>query len=164
MLRNLLGASGAAVMVFCLSGPVLALDAADISLLLKNGVEEAVVINLAREQGLSRPLTAQEVLQLNAGGASSRLLEFLTDSAQVRAAAPQVMAPQMVAPQAAAVPMAAPPTVYYPSSPEVCPVYVYPTPTYQVIRPRPRFYYGLNMSFGDRHGHRRHGGPGRHRR
>ena len=155
MLRSLLRASGVVVAIICLSGSVLALDATDISLLLKNGVEEAVVINLAREQGLSRPFTAQEVLQLNAAGASPRLLEFLTGSA-VRT--------QADAPLAAAIPVA-PAPLYSPVPSASCPPYVYPAPVYRVVRPGPTFYYGLGLSFGGGHGRRHFGGRrGWHRR
>lgn len=58
--------------------PASALDANEIVQLVKNDVQDTVIINMLQQNKLERPLTAQEVLILSNEGASSTLLEYLT--------------------------------------------------------------------------------------
>ncbi|MDR1533527.1 MAG: hypothetical protein LBU64_00280 [Planctomycetota bacterium] len=140
--------TGAIILAFCLSGAALALEVADIALLAQNGVADSVIINMLQSQGLPRPPTPGEVIQLNAAGVSPEVLEYLTRTGTAAAANP----PLAVAPPPPVT--VQPPQIYYqPPSPQ----YVY-TPTYIVPRPRPRFFF--DFSFGGGRHHHRHHGPG----
>jgi hypothetical protein len=136
---------GSMILAFYLSGAALALEVADIALLAQNGVADSVIINMLQSQGLSRPPTPHEVIQLNAAGVSPELLEYLTRTGTVPTA-PAATPPLVVAPPP---PVTVQPQVYYQP-----PQYLY-TPTYIVPRPKPRFF--LDFSFGGRRHHRPHG-------
>jgi hypothetical protein len=143
--------------VFALSSAALALDANDIILLSRNGVSDAVIINMVQNQGLSRPLTTQDVVQLNANGVSSELLEYLTRSGAAIGQPPIVASPV----QPPVIVTTVPPTSYYYSHPG----YVYAPRYYGPPRRGGLFF---DFSFGGRRHRggpppRRHGGPPRHR-
>jgi hypothetical protein len=142
---------------FALSGGALALDIDDIVLLKRNGVSDTVIINMVQNQGLPRPLTAQDIVQLSANGLSSDLLEYLTRPGTVTEQQPVVIAPPVLPPPAVTF---APPITYYSS-----PGYTYGQ----------RYYYGpprrsgliFDFSFGGRHHRggtrpRHHDDPHRH--
>ena len=155
--------------------PAFALDVSDVQQMLNNKVDESIIINMVQSQKLSRPLTAQEVVMLNASGASPGLLEFLTrkesanQSYQASAPVTQYQAPTVVESSPTIIEssptvittqpnvvVTQPQTVYY-TTPNyyVPPTYVYPYRYYSA--PRPRYYsrpgVSFNFSFG-KGGHR----------
>jgi hypothetical protein len=138
-------------LAFCFSGAVLAMDANDIALMVKNGVPEAVIINMLQSQGLSRQPSSQEIMQLNANGVSPQILEYITraGTAPSVAAAPIVTVPPPVL-------VTQPQTVYCPS-----PSYVYPQTYYYQPYYGRRRHSGLSFGFsfgGGRHHRRGSGG------
>ncbi len=131
----------------------MALDFADIKLMLQNGVQENVIISMIQNQKLSRSLTTQEVIELNSMGASANFLQYLTSSGSAAPAAvassPEVV---YVEPPATTV-TACPPTIV--TQPEVI-VAAPPPPVYYYAPPRPRpgisFYFGSGPRWGPRWG------------
>lgn len=133
----------------CLSslGTAAALDVTEITQLIRNGVQESVIVNMAQSQKLNQPLSAQDVIALSAAGASPTLLEQLTragvvspsyappvmtSSPTIVTSAPQVTyAPPAVVQPAPSVVVTSPPPVYYNNA---CP------PTYYYAQP-PSYYY-----------------------
>lgn len=77
-MKILTGISGVLAAWGFFLGSALALDANDISMLVRNGVSDQVVVNLVLNNKLPMPLTTEEILFLNASGISPALLEFLT--------------------------------------------------------------------------------------
>lgn len=138
------------VSLLVLSGMAFALDANDISQMVRNGVQDSVIINVVQTQKLNRPLTAQEVLLLNTNGASPTLLEYLTRSEAVSGSyvatspAPTIVTGSndvtYAAPSITVSPPA--PTVvtqpYPPTTTYIIPDYIYTTPTY--VYPYPYTY------------------------
>lgn len=129
-----------------------ALEPNDVVMMLQNGVDDAAIINMVRNQKLSRPLSPQEVVTLNASGASPELLEFLTrtdaaasscvvtEPTTVVESAPMIVtqpAPVVVTPQPNVV-VTTPPPIYYSS-----PYYSYPSY-------RSNYYFGFSWN-NDRH-------------
>lgn len=136
----------------------VALEPNDVILMVQNGVEDSAIINMVQSQKLSRPLNAQEVLTLNASGASPAILEFLTrpgssvesyvvtEPITVVEPSPIVVSPQ---PNVIVTP---PSTVYYDATYYSYPYYSSPYsygPSYR----RP-FYFGF--SWNDNHRWRDH--------
>ncbi len=171
MMRNLLGAICLAV-CFSGAGTGWALDPAEIGQLVRTRVDDTVIINMVQNQKLDRPLTAREVVELSAAGASPALLEYITRAeavssayVAVQPAAPVIVtspepsvtyvepAPTVVTQQPTVV-VASPPTVYY-SSPYYTTNYVYPRyrwgPSYY---PSYYPYAGSNYYFGFSYGSR----------
>lgn len=117
----------------------MALDAKDIANLKRNGVQDSTIINMVRTTKLSRPLTPQEVVFLNANGVSAPLLDFLTR--------PESSAIQPVSAPMASTPVSCPPPCPTPAPVVVeSPTYVVSSPTYVVgpryaYRPYYRPYY-----------------------
>lgn len=148
--------------VLC-AGSAWGLDANEIAQLVRSGVQDTVIINMVQGQKLDRPLTAQDVLNLNAAGASGTLLEYVTRpeaiSSSYVAAQPapvyvesppiQVQQPTTVVTTQPNVVVAAPPTVYYGSG-YYNPSYVYPYRYY----PNYSFNFGFGSSRGWDRGHR----------
>ncbi len=164
------GKLGLLGLVMALSAaPLLALDANDIKNMLQNGVQESVIISMLQNQKLSRPLTTQEVIDLNQYGASATLLEQLTHSASVDTSSSYTTTYSSPSTTTTITPaptiVQSPPTVVT-TSPQVIytePSTVYYTEPYRYYRPSPgiSFYFGS----GRRHwggGPPRwgHGGPG----
>lgn len=155
------------------AGSAYGLDTNEIITLLKNGVPDATIVNMVQSQPFPRPLNTQEVLALNANGASANLLGFLTSPGAVSsgyvapplAGAPVAPAtegvccpdpqpttvvtqqPQVVVTQPEVV-VTSPPTVYYDTT------YVSPTYVYPYTYPRyygygyPGYWPGTSYSFG----------------
>lgn len=138
----------------------MALDAKDIANLKRNGVQDSTIINMVRTTKLSRPLTPQEVVFLNANGVSAPLLDFLTR--------PESSAIQPVSVPMASTPVSCPPPAPVAAAPVYVesPTYVVSSPTY-VVRPRYAYrpyygsYYRPYNSFGFYYGR---GGGYRHHR
>ena len=107
----------AALLFTATSASAVALDAAEVYIMLANGVSEDVIINVVSAQGLSQQLTPQDVYSLRSVGATDNFLSTLTSL--VAAPAPVVVAPApvVVAPQPVYV--APPPTVYVAPAPHV---------------------------------------------
>ena len=174
MLKTRIAAFGLALCLF--TGAASALDANDIVMMVKNGVDDSVIVNMVQTQKLPHPLTAQEVMALNAGGASSYLLENLTrpDASLAAATTATVVTgssaptvtyvepePTIVTAQPSVI-VTQPPTVYtypytYYSSPY--PYYYNSYPRYHRYRSGPSFSIGFGFGGGNRwHGGPRHGG------
>lgn len=162
----LIGANGA-----------FALDANDVAQLIRNGVEEEVIINMVGNQKLDRPLTANDVLALNSAGASGALLEYMTrpEAASAAYAAPsspmivgspqiQVESPPTVITSPQTVVTTQPNVVYGSACPT--PTYVYPYSSPYYVYSAPRYYrdrrpsYSFSFSWGSGWGrhHPHHGG------
>ncbi|MDR1613142.1 MAG: hypothetical protein LBT97_10245, partial [Planctomycetota bacterium] len=75
-----------AVLFAAVQSTASALDVDEIVDMVNSGVQEAVIINMLEQQKLSRPLTAQEVINLSRAGVSARLMEELTSVGNVRSA------------------------------------------------------------------------------
>lgn len=149
----------------------LALDARDIANLKKNGVQESTIVNMVRANKMPAPLTAREVVMLNASGVSPTLLEFLT---RPEASVPAPETPPPVAGVAAGgcprpSPISSPTVVVretscaptYVSRPTyvASPTYVAPTyvsAPYYYPRYRPYRHYNFGFHFGGR-GYRPYG-------
>ncbi len=139
------------------AAPLLALDANDIRNMLQNGVQESVIISMLQNQKLSRPLTTQEVIDLNQYGASAALLEQLTHTSSVDGS---YSTTTYVSPPTTITTTPAPTIVQSPTvvttSPQVIytePSTVYYTTPYRYYRPSP----GISFYFGSG---RRHWGGG----
>lgn len=159
----------ATLSVVCV-GQAAGLDANDIAHLVKNGVQDAVIINMVRSNRLPAPLSPQDVLLLNANGASPTLLEFLTrpdSSVAVVSSSPPVAyaepsTPVVVTGNACSPTYIARPTYVAPRY-YSAPTYVYPYSSYDYYRYRPNsfnFYYGRGWGGGHR---RPYGGYWGHR-
>ncbi len=74
---------------------VSALEVTDLMQLLRNGIQEQVIVNLVQQNPLARPLGPNDVLMLQASGAGAELLEYLTrpDTPQAPAAPVYATAP-----------------------------------------------------------------------
>lgn len=57
-----------------------ALDVDEVTQLIRGGVDDEVIINMVKGQGLDRPLTSSDVMALSSAGASGKLLERMTRS------------------------------------------------------------------------------------
>lgn len=77
-MHSLRNAVLAAALCLAIPSAVLAIEPEEVIQLVQSGVDDAVIVNMVNATLLSRPLTAREVMALNAGGASPSLLEFLT--------------------------------------------------------------------------------------
>lgn len=171
---------GALSVVLCVAAAsrASALEVGEVINMLKNGVHESVVINMVQQQKLSRPLTAQEVIDLSRSGVSPQIMTALTDAANVGpmyapsgstvavpvenytasmpgacGVAPTAPAPVVVEQPATVV--TAPPTVYY-TYPDSYYYYGYPYYNYP-------YRYGPSYSFSFGYGHRWGGHRGGHR-
>lgn len=139
------------------AAPLMALDANDIRNMLQNGVQESVIISMLQNQKLFRPLSTQEVIDLNQYGASATLLEQLTHASSVDGSysttyvstitpAPTIVQSPTVVTTSPQVIYTEPSTVYY-STP------YYGTPYRYYNSPGFSFYFGS--------GRRHWGGPPR---
>lgn len=155
-------AAALAVFAFASGAAARALDIADVKSLVRNQVDEEVIVNMVLEGG-ALPATTGDVAELRALGASETLISaveavsrgtsspgeyILQDGAT--ASVPQ---PGTVYYEAPTV-IETPPTVYYET-----PTYVYPYP-YPYHHPRPHFYRsrpGFSITFGFGSGGRRYG-------
>ena len=181
---RLIAAAVAVVALFATAAG--ALDIADVKNLVKNNVDETVIVNMVR-QGGALSATAGDVVELRSMGASETLI------AAIGAAAPATSAPAPATTYqgpgeyilqdgtTAAIPQStptyadpnvvyyeaptvvtSPPTVYY-EAPTVyygTPTYVYPYSSYPHYRSSPSFSFsfGFGGRSGRYHGGRRHGG------
>ena len=95
------------------------MDPSEIGQMLRNQIDETVIINMVQQQKLNRLLTANEIIELKAAGASPALLEYLTrpEAANATYAAPPATA------AAPSITLSDPPSTYYPSA---APYYVNP--------------------------------------
>lgn len=135
-------ALGIAVMTMTLSA--FAFDVNDIKVMVQNDVQDDVIINMVQYRGLSSSPSAQDIVELNALGASSTLLSYLSS---ISSSCPAPSAPVTVAP----------PTTYMVPQQQVIvtsppPVYYYPSPR-RYYRPGPRFsfWFGGPRWGGGRH-------------
>lgn len=160
-------------------GSASALDSNDVIQMIRNGVQDPVIINMIQNQKMDRPLTAQEVVALSAAGASSSLLEYMTRPEAVSSSyvppAPRSVysdsTPTIVTSEPTVT--TAPPATYYgsnscsptvvtpaptivaPSTTYVVP-YSYPVYTYSYPRYRyyePSYSFGFSWGGGSRWGH-----------
>lgn len=139
------------------AAPLLALDANDIRNMLQNGVQESVIISMLQNQKLTRPLTTEEVIDLNQYGASATLLEQLTHSASVDGSYSTTYVSPTTTITPAPTIVQSPPTVVT-TAPQVIyiePQTVYYTTPYRYYNPSP----GISFYFGS--GRRHWGGPPR---
>lgn len=145
-----------------------ALEPNDVVMMVQNGVEDSAIINMVRNQKLSRPLNPQEVVALNAGGASPALLEFLTRSDS--SASPYVVTEPTTVVESAPLVVSQPPSVVVAPQPNVVvtapPTVYYSSPYYSYPSYRPNYYFGFSWNNDRYRGHRRpsyHGRPPSHR-
>ncbi len=133
--------------LFLTVGAASALDLTDVKTLVRNNVDEAVIIGMV-QQGGNFPVTTDEVSELRGMGASETLIAELLTAPRAAASVPPTVyyeAPQTV--------VTAPPTVVYETPTVVTPTYVYPYPY-----PRPHYFRpqpGISFSFGFGGGHHR---------
>lgn len=156
MLKNL---ALAGVFLAMATGPAMALDASEVRMMLQNGVHEDVIISMLQNDKLNAPLSAQEVVELNSMGASSTLLQYLTNPSYVNQS-PVVTdstttysSPSTVVTQSPTI-ITTEPQVIYTTPP---PVVYYPNRYYYG---RPYYRSGPTFSFSFGSGGRRHHGGG----
>ncbi|MCL2000054.1 MAG: hypothetical protein FWG74_01350 [Planctomycetes bacterium] len=176
MIRNVLGT---VCLAMCSSVFLAAwgIDPSEIDQMVRNQVDETVIINMVQQQRLNRRLTVNEIIELKAAGASPALLEYLTrpEAANATYDAPP---PVTAAAPAPSIVLSEPPATYYPPA---TPYYVYPQyrwgPSYYSSWPyyynyRPGYSFGFSYNRGgwhsgrhhSRHHSYRHSGPPRSRR
>lgn len=144
------------------SGAATALDLNDVKNLVRNNVDEAVVIGMV-QQGGSFSVSTDDLAELRGMGASETLISSLltapsTTGEYILQDGTTVAVPQTTPP----------PTVYYEAPPGVVtqpPTIVYQTPTYvypYAPYPRPHYFRsrpGISFSFGFGGGGYRHRRP-----
>lgn len=147
-----------AVLALALALPAFALDVNDVKILVQNGVQDDVIINMVQNNGLTTTPTTQDIIDLNNLGASSTLMSYLSShtSPSVVAAPPAIVttSPTYVVPQQEIIVTRPAPTYYY--------NYGYYGNPYRYYRPGPSFSFSFGG--GPRWGHHRPGwgrpGPG----
>ena len=90
-------------LTFAVALPAAALDISDVRLMLFNNVHESVIINMVNNQG-AMVATTNDIIELNAMGASPALLDAVSRASMGVGYSPTVMAPAPVV-------VAAPPPV-----------------------------------------------------
>ncbi len=148
MKTHLLASAVAAVLFLSSGGAARALDIADVKNLVRNHVDEEVIVTMVLQEG-ALPATAGDVAELRTLGASETLVSAVTAASTGTATVPPTV--YYEAPTA----VAQPPVVYYET-----PTYVYPYAPF----PRRHYYHsrpGISFSFGFGSGGRRHGRHGR---
>lgn len=166
MKKHLLAAAAIAAIVLSSGAAAFALDIADVKALVRNNVDEDVIVSMMLESG-SLSATERDVSELRSLGASETLV------AAIGAVSPEAAAssapgeyilqdgttatipqPDVVYYEAPTV-VPQPPTVYY-----AAPTYVYP---YRHFHPAPHFHRsrpGFSITFGFGSGGRRFGRRG----
>lgn len=103
----------------------------DVIAMTKAGVNEELIVNHIRANGLAQPLQSGDLIMLQNSGVSTRVISALQTS-------PQPGAPAPVAPVAV-------PAPYYGPYPYYPPPYWAPPPPYYYYRPRPVVGWGVSV-------------------